>query len=149
MKKNIRSWIIFLILITSLILNVYQYNTIQKYQAQMDSINDYFLSELRFLSQNIKEFNGSVKDLVIFSSTTGSVYALSLACKVNGFYKNHLLASEVFTELNNMFWGAPKWLDKIKENRYELGELLKNLLENPNDKESQEKLFELIKRIEV
>ncbi|MDP9750136.1 hypothetical protein VTU32_00075 [Thermoanaerobacter sp. CM-CNRG TB177] len=51
-------------------------------------------------------------------------------------------------ELNNMFLNAPRWLEKIKENKFQLEEQLKILAENPNSKNAQEKLFELIKEIE-
>lgn len=114
----------------------------------MDSINGYFKNYLRFLSSNIGKFDGSEDDLIIFSSLSGGVFFLSLACNVNGFYKNNLLDSDVFMELNNMFLNAPRWLEKIKENKFQLEEQLKILAENPNSKNAQEKLFELIKEIE-
>jgi len=148
LKNRFVPWILLIFLVTSISLNIQQYKIIQGYKAQMDSINGYFKNYLRFLSSNIGKFDGSEDDLIIFSSLSGGVFFLSLACNVNGFYKNNLLDSDVFMELNNMFLNAPRWLEKIKENKFQLEEQLKILAENPNSKNAQEKLFELIKEIE-
>ncbi|WP_028992582.1 hypothetical protein, partial [Thermoanaerobacter thermocopriae] len=103
MKNRFVPWILLIFLVTSISLNIQQYKIIQGYKAQMDSINGYFKNYLRFLSSNIGKFDGSEDDLIIFSSLSGGVFFLSLACNVNGFYKNNLLDSDVFMELNNMF----------------------------------------------
>lgn len=149
MRNRLFIWALVILLVVSIVLNIKQHKEIVRYKAQRDSIIGDFKKRIFILDSFLENFNGTEKDLRAFSWISGEVFALSGAAHVYGVYKKNLLETDVFMELKNMFVTAePEWVEKIKENRNQLSQLLKKLSENPSDKNAQEELFKLIKEIE-
>ncbi|MFV9566871.1 hypothetical protein [Thermoanaerobacter mathranii] len=123
MKNRLFIWALVILLVVSIGLNIKQHKEIERYKAQMDSINSDFKKFVHFLGSSLETFNGTQEDLSFFSSLSKGIFFLSRASGVNGFYKNNLLESDVFMELSNMVINLkPEEVEKIKENRNQLSQ---------------------------
>lgn len=137
-----------ILLIMSLIFNLYQYGTIQKYKNKISSIDMEFKGLINFLSRNIEDFdkNNDVS-LRYLSSIAGSIFWLSQASSI---YKNQISLSgtDVFAEINNLFINiTPDKINRIKKHDIQFSQQLKKLSDDPSNEEAQQQLLKIIKEI--